>query len=398
MVYMAGDNNLDPNGVADLMEMKKTGSTANVNVIAQFDRGGSGIPTKRYFLQNETSLDTDAVQSLDETNTGDPAILIDFIKWGIAGYPADHYMLVLWNHGQGWDDTDIYAGERSAGERLVRPAARMRHAFFKTSLTQVASLQTGDSNLTRAILLDDNAKDFLDNKEMKAVLETTKTLLGRKLDVLGMDACLMNMAEVAYQIRDSVLFTAGSEETEPLDGWPYDTILRALSGKPTMGPKELSACIVKNYLTSYKGGGEAVTFSACDISRSDTIASAVKALAAALKAGLADKATRTAIIGVRNQVQDYFVQDNIDLADLCTLLKASAPSKTVITACDKVLSAIKEFVIASGYYGGSMKHSNGVAIYFPTRTVSPLYAGLDFSIKTGWGAFLKKYMTTTRSR
>ena len=38
MVYMAGDNNLDPEGVQDLQEMKKVGSTAEVNVIAQFDR------------------------------------------------------------------------------------------------------------------------------------------------------------------------------------------------------------------------------------------------------------------------------------------------------------------------------------------------------------------------
>ena len=38
MVYMAGDNNLDPNGVKDLQEMKKVGSTDQLNLIAQFDR------------------------------------------------------------------------------------------------------------------------------------------------------------------------------------------------------------------------------------------------------------------------------------------------------------------------------------------------------------------------
>jgi hypothetical protein len=41
MVYLAGDNNLDGAGVADLREMKKVGSSASVNVIAQFDRAGS---------------------------------------------------------------------------------------------------------------------------------------------------------------------------------------------------------------------------------------------------------------------------------------------------------------------------------------------------------------------
>jgi len=33
-----------------------------------------------------------------------------------------------------------------------------------------------------------------------------------------MDACLMAMVEVAYQLRDSVKITVGSEEEEPFDG------------------------------------------------------------------------------------------------------------------------------------------------------------------------------------
>jgi hypothetical protein len=38
MVYMAGDNDLDPSGVTDLMEMKRVGSTAAVNIVAECDR------------------------------------------------------------------------------------------------------------------------------------------------------------------------------------------------------------------------------------------------------------------------------------------------------------------------------------------------------------------------
>jgi len=36
-VYMAGDNDLDNNGKLDLAEMKKVGSTGDMNVVAQFD-------------------------------------------------------------------------------------------------------------------------------------------------------------------------------------------------------------------------------------------------------------------------------------------------------------------------------------------------------------------------
>ena len=55
-------------------------------------------------------------------------------------------------------------------------------------------------------------------------------------------------------------------------------------------------------------------------------------------------------------------------------------------------------VVANGSKGEAVKDSHGVAIYFPTGGVSPLYAGLDFSKKTGWNGFLKAYLKAVRSR
>jgi hypothetical protein len=51
-----------------------------------------------------------------------------------------------------------------------------------------------------------------------------------------------------------------------------------------------------------------------------------------------------------------------------------------------------------GYKGVGMKNSNGVAIYFPLQSVSPLYAGLELSKKTGWDAFLKSYLSEIQRR
>ena len=55
-------------------------------------------------------------------------------------------------------------------------------------------------------------------------------------------------------------------------------------------------------------------------------------------------------------------------------------------------------VVKSGSKGASVKNSHGLAIYFPTMNVSPLYAKLDFTKKTGWGAFLEKYLAAAKSR
>ncbi len=394
MVYMAGDNNLDPEGSLDLKEMKKAGSSDDVSIIAQFDRA-AGHTARRYYLRKGGIVTGDAVASLGKVNTGDPASLENFILWGIENYPAKHYLLVLWNHGQGWDDTDVYADERHRS--LRRLASSARHSLFRTG-TRKAMQKAISSIEYRAILLDDNAKDFLDNQEMQKVLAKTAKSLGRNIDILGMDACLMSMAEVGYQISDSTSYTVGSEQTEPGSGWPYDKILSALLKKPSMSPKDLSTLIVDCYLASYPEK-EPVTLAACDLSKSDKVAEAVGALAEALKTGLGEKKLQQAIQGVRNKVQSYDVRDNIDLLDFCSLLAGEGVKEGIKTACRNVIAAVQNgYVLKQGHKNKSMQHSNGVAIYFPLVSVSPLYPKLEFSKKTGWDSFLEAYLEAIRSR
>lgn len=412
MVYLAGDNNLDSAGVADLSEMKKIGSTDAINVIAQVDRQGANQETKRYYLRKGGSLEKDAVASLGETNTGDPNVLDGFIKWGIKTYPAQHYLVVVWNHGNGWNDDDVYRVARRdlklnvarKGENVLRAQGtpggsvsvrRIRvvsgqnfhRALFRTSVQEAVT--------TRGIAYDDNAKDFLDNREMKRVLLSVKKTLGRKIDILGMDACLMSMAEVGYQLRDSVNFTVGSEETEPGDGWPYDKILEGLTKKPTMAPADLARMIVKKYLVSYPANA-GVTQAACNLAQSDRMAAAVGQLSAAMRNKLSDSAVKGSIIQARMQAQSYEVTDYIDLYDFCKLLIANCNEVEIKSACQSVMEVIGDFVISSGYKGASVEHSHGLSIYFPQKELSPLYRTLDFTKKTSWGKFIGAYMSNTR--
>ena len=220
-VYMAGDNNLDPNALLDLKEMKRVGSSAEINIVAQLDSASAGSKTTRYAITKgaAASLVKDAKQKLGNQNTGDPKSLIDFVTWVAANYPAERYALVLWNHGQGWDDTDIFEDERSGNRRRPRSNA-FRHAFFRTTVEKAAATARHTGATARAILIDDNSKDFLDNVEMQRVAKAAVSKFGGKIDLFGMDACLMNQIEVAYQLRKQSEFIVGSELTEPLDGWP----------------------------------------------------------------------------------------------------------------------------------------------------------------------------------
>jgi hypothetical protein len=418
MVYLAGDNNLDGAAVTDLEEMKKVGSTPEVDVVAQVDRSGGGHATNRYHLKKGGTLHADAVEGLGETNTGDPDVLESFIRWAMKNYPAKRYLLTLWNHGSGWDDEDIYRAarrdmglgirrrdqilapssngpERTVSVRRVRTVGTkpLRRALFSTTIA--AAIAPGAH--PRAIAFDDTSKDFLDNIEMKKVLQVITKDLGRKVDILGMDACLMSMAEVGYQIRDSVDVTVGSEEVEPGDGWPYDMILKELTARPEMTPKELASLIVEKYLASY-GADSDVTQSACDLSKCDELAGAMDRLAKALIPGFSNANVRGAIFESRDQVQNYDVEDYVDLYNFCDLLAGKVSDPAVQAACQGVLDAIRKpgFVLDSGYNGAKMQHSYGVSVYFPRKEISTLYATLDLTKDIAWERFLKKYSDTKR--
>jgi len=409
MVYLAGDNNLDGAGVADLKEMKNTGSNDKLNIVAQFDRTGKKGTTKRYFLRPGGELEADVAEDLGETNCGDPKTLTDFVLWAGARYPAEHYLVVIWNHGSGWDDENIYRLARDIKMGISRkgrsisdtdfsskgtiPFAllrsvsgrRMRRAVFNTSIKKALT--------TRAIAFDDDARDFLDNIELKNIFSTVTSKLGRKIDIIGMDACLMNMVEVQYQLKDTALFCVGSEEVEPGDGWPYDKILSALAAKPAMTPEEVSKMIVDKYLKSYKAT-DSVTQSACDISKSPQAAAAIDGLAKALINGFTSPALKMALMQARSRAQAYYTPEYVDLADLCALLELNTKHREIKTACAAVVDSLTNngMVVKSGFKGEAVKNSHGLSIYFPTKKISPLYAGLDFVKKTAWGRFLKEYV------
>jgi hypothetical protein len=418
MVYLAGDNNLDSAGVADLAEMKKVGSGDRVSIVAQFDRSGSKGLTNRYFLRKGTPLDEDVVTALGETDTGDPAVLRDFVTWAVTNHPAEHYMLVIWNHGAGWDDSNLYEGDYFGGASppvvrkgvvltqgkprgavlepvrmgTVRAAVkRARRALFSSTVESMVS--------SRAIAFDDQAKDFLDNMELKRVLAAIARALKRKIDIVGFDACLMSMVEVAYQIRDTVSVTCGSEEEEPNEGWPYDTILKALAAKPSMAARELASIIVRKYIASYKPD-DGVTLAATDLAAIGALVNAVNGLGRVLTAALKDARARGAIMALRSQVQEYSApyDEYCDLADLCDLLARRVEHPGMRPACDKIRAALKKVVIAAGAKGARVAHSHGMSIYFPKKEVCRLYANLDFAKSGAWAAFIKDYTRRVGSR
>jgi clostripain len=218
LVYEDGDNNLEGAGVHDLNEMETVGSNDDINVIVQFDRSpgndntnGNWSGAKRYYVTKDSDFNTISsteLSDLGDTNMGDPRTFINFTTWAVDHYPAKRYLVVFWDHGGGW----------------------------------------------HGVCWDDTSADYLNLDNISAALQGLKAHLGRNIDVVGFDACLMSGIEILYQIRDTCDVAAVSGTTEPDDGWPYDWILPALAMKPYMTDEELATEITNDYVNSYTDG------------------------------------------------------------------------------------------------------------------------------------------------
>lgn len=398
MVYIAGDNNLSSAGAEDLREMREVGSSADVNVVVQYDNAGNQGTQRFRVLKGGNDL----VQTLGETDSGDPNVLLDFVKWAKAGYTAERYALILWNHGGGWEPLaiDTIAQEvRSPGyserEGTERSSSTLRRAFFRPTLEAILRL---DSPQERAIACDDGTGHALDTIELGKVLEKTMAVLGQKLDLLGMDACLMSNLEVAYQAQPYVNYVVASEESEPNEGWPYEMILAELVAAPDMSTAELASAIVKTYVQSYKAMGYTgdVTQAALDLSQMTPLNSALDALSAALLARM--PAASTQIWKAQRKTKRFWHNTLADIGHFGKEMKRATRQRPIRVAADAVMDALEpgagKLVIAEAHNGSGVREVTGVTLYMPSPLVglSKFYGDLAFAKQQAWVQLLKAYI------
>jgi Clostripain family len=399
MIYLAGDNNLSTAGDTDVEEMRQVGSSRDANVVVQFDNAGDA-GTRRFHLQRDG--ENEEVEDLGETDSGDPSVLSDFISWTAQNYPAERYALVLWNHGSGWTPTEVDKIARSvearnynAREAVERSATPMARSLFRTTIEEIFSLP---SPAERAICSDDGSGHSLDTIELGKVLAGAVEKLGQRIDLLGMDACLMSNLEVAYQARPYVRYIAASEELEPNDGWPYDVVLRQIVDNPDLPTGELAAHIVKSYVKSYvkRDYPDPVTQAALDVDKVDDVIGPMDELADALIAGMPDVAYQ--VWQAQRKSASFFYNTLWDISHLCEELDKEQSSDAVRQASKKVREALKvgegNFVVAEAHNGSSVERCGGVTIYLQPpilNEVSRYYADLDYSKEHRWLDLLKAY-------
>jgi hypothetical protein len=389
MVYVDGDNNLEGAAIDDFLEMAQVGSTPEMNILVQLDRTpgynsayNDWTDTRRFRIV-KGSVPSDApIQNLGESNMGDPNVLRDFVEWGITTYPANHYALVIWNHGGGWRDARETMAAKSAEE---------------------VSRGESVSPVARAIAWDDTDDDVLFMKEVQNALTAARDRYNTmvKLDLVGFDACLMGMVEVAYAIRDNASVMVGSEQVEPWDGWPYKEILSDLRTNISLyEPEDLGGVIVTKYYDSYSGSSE-ITQAAVKIKDMNDLVSKIDYFTTvATTDWTVLKTARNNSIVYHPGFYSYW---GVDIWDFANEVYNNTTNTAIRSAALEMRNAVSPMII-NELHSSDMDGSHGVAIYFPATLNAfnndPDHTGylnentdmpVDFVTSHKWDDWLQEY-------
>jgi len=369
LVYIAGDNNLADAGLFNIKQMESVGSSSQVNIVVQYDKGYQTVTNvdwdgcRRYYITQDTtgsdSITSTAVDDLGTIDSGTQEELDDFISWGMNKYPAENYAIILWNHGAGWKDKS--------------------------------------GNPIKGICWDDESGNYLDQTEVRASLATAKTLNDdQNIELVGMDACLMGMLEVAYDLAPSANYFCGSVETIPGYGWDYE-FLGELTADPTMDGAQLGTQVVDYYETFYTTTyPDAVTLAVMDLSKVDTMAGYCKDFVDRLNAdngsgGVIFDDEETVLANAVAASEGYYDSTFRDLYGFADYVANNAADATLITDAETIRDYVDDVVIYSYADATSYPNTHGLSIWQVSDAAtydaySSVYEGLNFDADTGWGS------------
>jgi hypothetical protein len=389
MLYQdADDKILEKDIFVDFNEAERIGSSDRVRIVSQLDRFAGAFQgdenwtgARRYYVTQDNDLSrisSQVVQELGEVDMANGQSLVDFVQWAATNFPADHYVLILSDHGMGWPGgwSDPDPGGRDSGRSPL--ASRLGANIYLNELD-----------------------DALGQSRQAAGIE--------KFEIVGMDACLMAQLEIMTALQPHARFAVASEETEPSLGWAYASFLGDLLKNPDMDGAQLSQLIVQSYIADDQRiadpaaradflnqgsplggifGGNAssadqviaqlernITISAIDLQTLPALLQSTNKFSFQLQ-----NENQQLVAEARSYAQSYtsiFGREvppaYIDLGHFAALIANNTSETGVKQAAEQLLSDLKNAVIAERH-GNGKKGSMGLAIYFPNSTLysSPL--------------------------
>ncbi|MDD2717182.1 MAG: clostripain-related cysteine peptidase [Candidatus Wallbacteria bacterium] len=353
MLFLNGDNDLDLAAGESLKNLMKVGSTPLVNFVALQDHAGNG-DTERHFVEKGRLI----TESVGEIDMGDWHEALNFFRWSVQNYPARHYFYIIWDHGMGWIDW-----------------------------------LSGKNKFSRDISLDATSGHCMSTPDLRELSSGMHGILGRKIDVLGYDACLMANLEVAWETAGDTDFIVFSEEIESARSWPYHMIFPLLVEHPETEPEAISIqCVLKN--TEYYQSIQAkATLSAVDCSKlTDAAGKFESFLTLLINNPHLGERYRIAI----SQTQSFAYLWYRDLCDVVKKMGTVADMDLQGTDLDLIHGlevSPYPLIICSGHTGAGVEEATGLSIYLPDRDEyekhKKAYKNLKFCGDTLWDEFLE---------
>lgn len=332
MVYMCGTDLESQSGMAtaDLNEMLYADDSDKVNVVVET---GGTARWRNSVISSETNqryrVAPEGLELL-EGNLGrrsmvDPATLSDFIRYSKANYPADRYLLVLWDHG----------GGSLAGYGY-------------------------DQNFQRDSMTLDEISTALKNG-------------GCVFDVVGFDACLMSTLETAIALEPYADYMIASEEIEPGIGWYYTGWLNALAANTSMPTTDLGKKLIDDYVAQCgaQTPESQTTLALVDLAElQGTVPSAFASFAKSTN-GLIDADAYQTVSDARADSKEFASSSEINQIDLIDF------AENLGTVEAKSFADVLRGCVKYNRTSTNIANANGLSIYFPYNRISQLESMLQ---------------------
>lgn len=354
MCYIDGNNNLDGQGspgtswsVYDIQLMEKVGSTNKVRIVAEVGRAAESGTVKRYLIEHYpddvgNQISSTELENLGGVDMSDENTLEDFIDWAKSKYPAEHYMLLVQDHGAGWHGTCV--------------------------------------------------DDFKGGGNLMTLTQFKDAVTGKDLDIIAFDACLMSMVEVIYELREATDYIVASQNPTLAATFGYTEFLDSLTTNPSLAPYELCKVICDASWELCHEQHIPGCIATSDMGKVTDLATTIDDFARKLNLSSQVNAIVTARYNARVQADQ---PDFVDLYNFATILHNLVPPEDQLyDACINTKNAITN--VASYTRPNETQALNGLCIYFPDKFSSNLrYDDLDYKAvsfhENTWSTFLSYY-------
>ncbi len=347
LFYGAHDNDLSAS-------IPGIGSNDDIDVIALEDGLPWGDSRAAYVLSGGARIYIN-LSSINpswtfELNMAHPDTLFSFVQYCIENYPAEHYWVVLDNHGGAYNG--VCTDETSGGDILTI-------GDLKTAFSGIASY------------------------------------LGRKIDGIFFAACLMSNLEIAVQLSPYVGYIVGFETTSSGHQLDEDEVVTTFLANPSMSPREIAIELVDQAFITETGS---MGMSAVKLSTIQDLIDDVNNLSTQLMNNF--NIYGKEIRDVRNACEDWYgyPYQLVDFVDFIEEVYERVPNKMIryyaLDIMRNLVPSDQNYAIINNRIGSASDFMHGLSVYFPVdiSTYSSHYQiENDFCALTHWGEFIQVF-------